>query len=248
MTKDQTQQEKRATADAAKAQATEARAAANAAPDDEALKTAATEAEAEATRLESEAAAPSHEPKPGLSKIEKMQRRRDIIDEQIKTEKDALGIQDDADDDDDDVSGDDDDDDDTKGDAKIVRVLQKQGLIKTAEQMAGEITDTDLRAAVLTELRFITKGVPAADRYSKALSIASSSKNQRVAAEAARMAERRPRDFGSGGGSPPKNIDDGEFKPTPLEAAFMKKHKLSKEDVLASRAQAASFDFGGDQK
>ncbi len=241
--KDQAQQEKRAAADAAKSKATEARSKATASPDDAALQTAATEAETEATRLESEAQALSHDTKPERHKSDKIKKRMEILktdlraaliaegkdpdemtDEELEEEREAH---------------DDEDDDDkplTRGEAK------KIGIIKTAEQLASQIANPDLKAAVLEELRFISTSVPAEQRYQKAISLASSSKNSKIASEAARIGQRSPQQHASGGAA--ARDDEGDFKPTPMEQEYMRKYKLSQEDILKGRRDAQSLNFG----
>lgn len=240
---DQTPEQKRAAADAAKEKATEARNAATAAPNDAALQTAASEAEAEATRLETEATAPSHEPRSQrteISKKDKIKKRIEILREQYISEggdpadfneedAEAAAVQDD-------------DKPLTKKD------LQSMGVIKSAEQLANEITDAELRGAVLEEMKSLSRDLPPQQRYEKAVQLASSSKNARVAQEARRMGSRVVQQHSSGGGGAPANADDGEFRATPQEKIYMDKYKLTKEQIIQSRKDAAGYNFGPGQK
>lgn len=257
--KDQSLEGKRAAADAAKQKATDARAVADANPTDAALETAAKEAEATATQLETEANAPSHEQtqrRDAPTKREKGEKRIDILLSEVNKERISEGLpplsvaeyQESNDPDDED------EEDDTPPDANravTVKDLQRMGVIKTATSMIAEIKDVELRTAVASELRNISKAIPEEERYKKALSLASSSKNARIAAEAARMANRRPQNYGGGGGAPPRDLDpdEGDFVPTSLEKQMMKKYpKLTQEDVLRSRRDARAGNFGATQK
>ncbi len=246
---DQTQPEKRAAADAAKSKATEARTAADAATDDAALQTAATEAEAEAARLEKEATAPLHDQRSERPKSEKIKKRMQILQGDLRAAlinegKDPDEMSDDELAREERAHAENVDDDDskplTRGEAK------KFGIIKTAESMANELQNTELRAAVVEELRFISKDIPAEQRYQKALSLASSSKNSKVAQEAIRAGNRNPQRHGSGGGAPART--DEEFTPTPLERQYMTKFKMTKEEIIASRNDARKANFGANDE
>ncbi len=237
MPKDQTVEGKRVAADAAKNKADAAKAAAAAKPDDAGLKTAADEAQAEAARLEALAAAPSHEPKPGdLTKKDKIKRRMEILREQYISEGgDSAEF-------DDDEAGDKAADDNKPLTRKD---LQSMGIVKSADQLASDIADAELRSAVADELKYIDKSLPAQQRFDKAVSLASSSKNARIASEARRINASGARSFGNGQGSAPPRQDDAAFAPTAQEAVYMNKFKLTKEDVLRAREQAQGLNFGG---
>lgn len=247
MTKDQTQQ-KRAAADAAKVKANDARVAANAAPDDAALKKTADDADAEATRLEAEANAPSHDSKSNhkeLSKREKGEKRVDILLSEINRQRIAEGLRplsvSEYEDRQDEDLDDDDDTDEDSDDAPVTRgELRKAGVLRTAEDLAKDIQDPKIQADVLEALRSgrVGKGGSPDQRLADAMAIVNAPKNARVASEAARMGGRRVQSHGSGGGTPPRT--DAEFEPTAQEVIFMDKFKLSKEDILKSRTAAAS--------
>lgn len=237
MTPDQIKEQKRAAADAAKTKATEARTAADASPDDVALKTAAETAEAEATRLEADAQAPSHTTRSEHSKSEKIQKRIEILREHRKAALIAEGKDPDDGATDEDLL--DDSDDDIDPDKPLtMRDLQKIESNKskqTAKQKAEAIQNPELRTAVLREL---ATGVrPSGDSdadYARAVAIVSASKNERIAKEAMRIGARTVQTHGSGGGAP-ANQSDAEFTATPLEDMYMKKFKLTKQDILDGR-------------
>lgn len=252
---DQTKQEKRAAADAAKSKATEARQAADASPEDTALQTAATEAEAESVRLEKEATAPSHDTRSERPKSEKIKKRMEILrsdlraaliaegkdpdemtDEQIAAADQRINDADDADDIPDDKPL-------TKRDLeKIERNKSKV----TAKQKAEAITDSDLRAVVIANLARIVPSGNADQDYADAVAMASSSKNSRIASEAVRIAKRTPQQHVSGGAG--ARDDSADFVPTPLEQSYMKKFKLTEADIKKGRQDAATMNFGQGQK
>jgi hypothetical protein len=245
--KDQTQNEKRAAADAAKKSATDARAAANAQPDDAALKAAAEKAEADAAALETEANAPSHEPKPGYkgpgsttSDREKAEKRAEILLADINKKRVAEGLRPLSISEFKDDEGESDDEGATPVTHKDLRDL---GIVKTAEQMVGEIADAELRQAVSGELAFVAKDLTPQQRFDKAMALASSSKNARIAMEARRITV-GPRPYASGQGSVPAREEDGEFVPTPQEATYMNKYGLTKEQIIQSRKDALAGNFG----
>lgn len=256
MKKVQTKEEARAAADAAKLKADEARVAADAAPDDADLKKTADDLQKVADDLDrAAAAAPSHEQasdREQISKRDKRKRRMEILlneeNEDRKAEgKAPLSLEEFSDDMDDlDVE-----DEDEPEDAPVTKKdLERLGVVKSVESLVAGIKDAEVRAAVQSELRSISAKLPAEERFQKALAIVSSTRNTRIAAEAQRMAGRRPQQFSSGSGSGRRQNDEedpddeGEFKPTALEKRFMDRNGLSKADILKSRRDARNNDFG----
>lgn len=259
MTKKFSTEERRAAADAAKQKADGARAAAEAKPEDADLEKTATDLEATAAELERVANEPSHEQgqdRDGISKRDKRKKRMDILLAEENADREAEGLAPlsleefkDREDDDDD------EDDEVPADNKplTARDLQRMGVIKSAESMVSEIKDADVRRAVADELRNISKKLPAEERFRKALAIASSGKNERVASEAQRLSGRSPQRFSSGSSGSRREADDnddddGEFKATAQEKRAMERWGLSKADVLKSRKDARTGNFGQGQK
>lgn len=240
----------RAVAEAARQKATEAAAAATAAGGtDEKLNTASSDAEAAAVAAEDAfKKAPSHDTRSERPKSEKIKKRMEILRADLRAALIAEGK------DPDEMSDLEIEaaeqrlaEDDEEGARPVTHAdLSRMGIVKTAETMADEIQDEDTKQAVKNALRVtVSKSLPPAERYAAAVAIAASSRNTRVAQEAVRIGQRRIQAHGSGGGAPPRDGGDGgDFVPTPLEASYLKRGKLTKEDILASRKQAARMDFG----
>lgn len=252
-------EERRAAAVAARQKADEAREAADAKPDDADLEKTATDLESKATELEAAVEAPSHDQgqERDLSKRDKRKKRMDILLEEENADREAEGLapltlaefteQEEEDDDEEEDEVPDDDKPLTTKD------LKRLGVIKSAESMVGAIKDEDLRAAVAAELKNVSKTLAPEVRYQKAVQLASSSKNSKIAAEAQRIAGRRTQQFSSGSGGARRDAsddadDEGEdFVPTAVEKRYMQRG-FTKADILQSRRDAKSGNFGSTLK
>lgn len=247
MPKDQTTQEKRAAADAAKKKADDAKAASDAQPDNADLKKKADDAAQEAATFEQAAAAPSHDTRQERPKSEKIKKRMEILRSDLRSALIAEGKDPDEMSDeeilDEAQNHDDSDDDDAPVTKKTLRTL---GIIKTVDSMIGQIANPELRQAVSDAVKLTSEKLPAQERFDAAMAIASSSKNTRIAQEAARTRQNRPQQYVSGGA--PAAREDGDFTPTPQESAYMKKHGLTKDDIIRSRRDAEAMNFGRVEK
>lgn len=250
MEQDQT---KVAAADAARQKASESRkSATDAGGNNPELNSAADAAESEATKLEDAAKAPSHDTKPEhkerFTKVEKINKRIEILNAEKRKELLAAGVNpEDIDDriaesaDNDEESEPDDDKPLTMGDLKRI---EARNATKTADQMADAIEDTEVRSAVKDALKNrVAKGGTPEQRYADALAIVNAPRNTRIASEANRFIN-RPNVRHTGGGAPARADSEADFTPTAIEASLMKIGKLSKDDVIKAR-QAAQDAFGG---
>lgn len=245
--------DRRAAADAARLKADEAREAADAKPDDADLGKTATDLETAAAELETAAEEPSHDQgqERDVSKRDKRKKRMQILLDEENSDREAEGLaplsleefkdQDDEDEEDDDEAPDEDK-------PLTTRDLKKLGVIKSVESMVAAIKDTELRNAVASELKNVSKTLSPEIRYQKALALASAGKNERVAQEAQRMAGRRVQQFGSGSNGSRRGADDDDededFVPTAIEKRYMERG-FSKAEILQSRKDARTGNFGG---
>lgn len=212
---------------------TDARAAHEADPEDTDLTAALEEAERNATAATAAADALSQDTTPAPDKnkkVEKLQRRRRIIERQL----DELGV------DEDEEEEDDEEDLDKPVTRRDLQRIETQKAAQTAMQMTEQITDADRKAAVVAALkRLVPSGDPQKD-FGDAVAIASRERNDAVLVELGRKIA--PVRHASGAGAPAK-APETEFVPTAQEAAFMRPpFNLTKAGILDARAAAAKVD------
>lgn len=220
----------------ARARATEAKAAADAAGGiDEALNTAATDAEKLAKEAEAKATALSQNtPDPDLQKKkDKLLRKKHFIERDLKT----LGG-DVEDDDDEDLDDDADlDDPNTPLTIGVQKRLDARKAKQTLIAIIGEVEDADEKAAIEEALKSISPTLIAQNpqqAFEAARAIANGSRNTKIIGEANRGGTgiTRPR----GAGSPPRH--EGAFEPTAEEAQYMRAPwNLTKEQIIAARGK-----------
>lgn len=211
----------------ARQKATDAKAAADAAGGtDEALNEAYTTAEKTASDAETHALTLSQSltsPDERQTKINKLRRKRDFIDKDLR----ELGNEEENDDDEDE-----DDQPLTKGEFKRMQATQAR---KTAQQMAEAIQDPIDRQAVLSALAtVVASGDPEKD-FRSAVAIANIDRNSKVLEEINRKPLTRSRPTGVGA---PSNREE-PFVPTAAEALLMRGMGLTKEAVLKARGQSS---------
>lgn len=219
------------TATTTKLAAQAAKTAYDAAPTDESLKTAydtAKQAADDAKKIVDDLSQAGTS-RYSTQQIDKMKRRRAIIDNELRK---AGAIEDDED-----IDGDDDIDPlDIDPDKPLtLRDLQRienKRASKTTISMAKAITDPLLRSAVEAAINdVVPSGNPDAD-FKKAVAIANIEKNSKVLEELGRRVT-APQHRSGPGAPPPK--EDEVFEATPQEAKMMQWAGLSKEQVIASR-------------
>lgn len=197
-------------------------------PEDQTLKDALTKAEQDATDTQAKADALSqNERTPEEQKrLDKMKRKRAIIDRQLR---DAGELEED------DLDLDDDDELNRPVTFGDLQRIEREKATQTAVQMADEIEDSAAKKAVKDALaRVVPSGDPQKD-YRDAIAIASRDKNNKILEELGRKVI--PNQHQSGSGAPPRRAD-AEFTPTAEEAHFMKPpFNLTKEDILKARPQ-----------
>ncbi len=222
-----TSSEVRAAAEAAigaRQKATDAKAAADAAGNaDEALNDALTVAEQEAVTAEGHALALSQalDTDPKEARKEKLLRRRKFIDNDLK----KLGV---------DPDGNEDDDEDELDKPLTLRDLQAIDAgkaRKTAQEMAGAITDSLDRAAVTQALMLVVPSADPEKDFKAAVAIANIDRNSKILEEIQRKPITRTSPTGSG--APPNREE--VFTPTAYEQMFMRQMGLTKEDILEAR-------------
>lgn len=202
-------------------------------PTDDSLKAAYESAEAAATTAKSEADALSQQTTAfSPEQIAKKKRKVAILQNELRQ---VGALDDDKDDDDDDA-------DDLDDPNRVVTVgdlqrIEAKKASETAVQMADAIPDLEARQAVKDALARLIPSGSAEKDFTDAVAIANREKNSKVLEEL----QRRPLPVQHRGsaGAPPKK-QDAEFVPTAYEAGYMKAFKLSKEDVLKARAEAAA--------
>lgn len=202
-------------------------------PTDESLKAAYDTAESAATTAKSEADALSQQTTAfSPEQIAKKKRKLAIIQNELRQ---VGALDDDGDEDDDDA--DDLDDPDRVVTVKDLQRIETKRASETAAQMADAIPDLEARQAVKDSLARLVPSGDANKDFADAVAIANREKNSKVLEELGRKP--LPVQHRSGGGAPPKK-PDAEFVPTAYEAGYMKAFKLTKEDVLKARAEAAT--------
>lgn len=196
---------------------------------DEALNTAFSEAERVAKEAESKATALSHKQAPAddsAKKVNKLKRKREYINLELK----ELGADDEGDEDD----GDDDDeiDDDrpvTHGD---LRKMNQKAARESAVSMADAISDEADKAAVKAALaQVVHSGDPEKD-FKAAVAIANIERNSKILEEIGRRGVVRRKPTGTGAAP----LIEDAFEPTNMEKMYMRPpFSLSKQDILKTR-------------
>lgn len=207
-----------------------AKAALDADPENDTLKTAHVEAERKATEAKTKADALSQDTSQLTpEQIAKKKRKLAYISKELR---DAGEL----DDNDDDADVDDDMDDPdrplTVGDYQRMEAKKAND---TAAQMADAIEDPVAKEAVKAALKgVVPTGKPEED-FKRAVAIANIDKNNKVLEEIARRPV--PRQHSSGAGGPARQ-EGGTFEPTAEEAKYMRAFKLTEKDILKARADA----------
>lgn len=208
--------------------AVDAKAAADAAGGaDEALNTAVTTAEQEATTAEAHALELSQALPPADDtgkKKEKLLRKRKFIDKDLR----ELGV----DPDEEDEEEDDEPDLDKPVTFRDLQNIEARQSRKTAQQMAEDIADPLDKAAVLKALPLVVATADPVADFQRAVAIANIDRNSKILDEVARKPITRTTPTGTGA---PANREEA-FVPTQYEQQFMRQMGLTKEDILKARA------------
>lgn len=229
-------EEARAAAEAAisaRQKATDAKAAADAAGGvDTTLNDAQTAAEKEATTAEAHALTLSQSlpnQDENDKKKQKLLRKRDFINKDLK----ALGV--DVEDEDEDTDEDDEEDLDKPITRRELLAIETGNARKTAKEMADAITDPLDKEAVTKALALVVPSKDPAKDFQAAVAIANIDRNSKILEEISRKPITRSSPTGTGA---PVRREEA-FVPTAAEAMFMRQMGLTKEDVLKARAQSA---------
>lgn len=225
-----TQTEVRAAAEAAigkRQAAVDAKAAADAAGGaDQALNTAATTAQDEATAAETHALELSQALPPADDKDRKkakLLRKREFINKDLR----ELGV----DPDDEDEEEDDEQDLDKPVTFRDLAAIEARQSRKTAQEMANEIADPLDKAAVLRALPLVVATADPAADFQRAVAIANIDRNSKILDEVARNPVTRTSPTTTGA---PVRREEA-FVPTAYEIQFMRQFGLTKEAVLKAR-------------
>lgn len=222
------------TAISAKTAVATAKAALDADPENQTLKSALTTAEAAATDAQTKADALSQSSQLSPKQISKMLRKKAIIEKTLQDAGVAADDEDDEDDEDDDLEDEDLDKPLTRRD---LNRIDKAKASKTAVQMAEAIPDVLARDAVKQALsRVVASGDPEKD-FQDAVAIASREKNSKVLEELRRKPTAPQHRSGSGA---PARQEGAAFEPTSEEAKFMRPpFNLTEKDIIKARGTQA---------